>query len=134
MSNSGPLNWQNCLKIELLLFSKPLHLLQFEFLIICLFYISLVVEYMSGGSVYDYLHKQRGSFKLPTVLKVAIDVSKGMNYLHQNNIIHRDLKAANLLMDENEVRFSFQLRLKTIYFVCCIIVKCFQLLWYMSDS
>lgn len=63
----------------------------------------IVTEFMSGGSVYDYLHKQRGSFKLPSLLKVAIDVSKGMNYLHQNNIIHRDLKAANLLMDENEV-------------------------------
>jgi len=60
-------------------------------------------EFMSGGSVYDYLHKHRGTFKLPSLLKVAIDVSKGMNYLHQNNIIHRDLKAANLLMDENEV-------------------------------
>lgn len=63
----------------------------------------IVTEYMSGGSVYDYLHKQRGTFKLPSLLKVAIDISKGMNYLHQNNIIHRDLKAANLLMDENEV-------------------------------
>ncbi|CAN6688198.1 unnamed protein product [Malus baccata var. baccata] len=63
----------------------------------------IVTEYMSGGSVYDYLHKQRGVFKLPSLLKVAIDVSKGMTYLHQNNIIHRDLKAANLLMDENEV-------------------------------
>ncbi|XP_075511316.1 serine/threonine-protein kinase STY46-like isoform X2 [Primulina tabacum] len=63
----------------------------------------IVTEYMSGGSVYDYLHKQKGTFKLPSLLKVAIDVSKGMNYLHQNNIIHRDLKAANLLMDENEV-------------------------------
>lgn len=64
------------------------------------------IEFMSGGSVYDYLHKQKGVFKLPTLLKVAIDVSKGMNYLHQNNIIHRDLKAANLLMDENEVSLS----------------------------
>ncbi|XP_023553631.1 serine/threonine-protein kinase STY46-like isoform X1 [Cucurbita pepo subsp. pepo] len=63
----------------------------------------IVTEFMSGGSVYDYLHKQKGTFRLPTLLKVAIDVSKGMNYLHQNNIIHRDLKAANLLMDENEV-------------------------------
>ncbi|XP_076883495.1 serine/threonine-protein kinase STY46-like [Bidens hawaiensis] len=63
----------------------------------------IVTEYMSGGSVYDYLHKQRGTFKLPTLLKVSIDISMGMNYLHQNNIIHRDLKAANLLMDEHEV-------------------------------
>ncbi|KAL5788926.1 hypothetical protein ACOSP7_005875 [Xanthoceras sorbifolium] len=63
----------------------------------------IITEFMSGGSVYDYLHKQKGVFKLPSLLKVAIDVSKGMNYLHQNNIIHRDLKAANLLMDENEV-------------------------------
>lgn len=63
---------------------------------------------MSGGSVYDFLHKQKGVFKLPSLLKVAIDVSKGMNYLHQNNIIHRDLKAANLLMDENEVRDSLK--------------------------
>ncbi|XP_052308133.1 serine/threonine-protein kinase STY46 isoform X11 [Populus trichocarpa] len=63
----------------------------------------IVTEFMHGGSVYDYLHKQRGVFKLPNLLKVAIDVSKGMDYLHQNNIIHRDLKGANLLMDENEV-------------------------------
>ncbi|XP_059438560.1 serine/threonine-protein kinase STY17 [Corylus avellana] len=63
----------------------------------------IVTEFMSKGSVYDFLHKQRSLFKLPSLLKVAIDISKGMNYLHQNNIIHRDLKTANLLMDENEV-------------------------------
>ncbi|WVZ65752.1 hypothetical protein U9M48_015067 [Paspalum notatum var. saurae] len=61
----------------------------------------IVTEYMSGGSVYDYLHKHKGVFKLPALVGVAMDVSKGMSYLHQNNIIHRDLKTANLLMDEN---------------------------------
>ncbi|KAG7618875.1 Protein kinase domain [Arabidopsis thaliana x Arabidopsis arenosa] len=66
-------------------------------------HLCIVTEFMPGGSVYDYLHKQKGVFKLPTLFKVAIDICKGMSYLHQNNIIHRDLKAANLLMDENEV-------------------------------
>ncbi|KAH6799880.1 ACT-like protein tyrosine kinase family protein [Perilla frutescens var. hirtella] len=63
----------------------------------------IVTEFMSGGSVYDALHKEKGALKLPAILKVAIDVTRGMSYLHQNNIIHRDLKAANLLMDENDV-------------------------------
>ncbi|XP_062163679.1 serine/threonine-protein kinase STY17-like isoform X2 [Alnus glutinosa] len=63
----------------------------------------LVTEYMSGGSMYDFLHKQKSVLTLPSLIRVAIDVSEGMNYLHQNNIIHRDLKAANLLIDGNGV-------------------------------
>nr|XP_009802147.1 PREDICTED: probable serine/threonine-protein kinase DDB_G0267514 isoform X2 [Nicotiana sylvestris] len=63
----------------------------------------IVTEFMSRGSIYNFLHKQKGAFKLPTLLKAAADVSKGMNYLHQNKIIHRDLKTANLLMDEHGV-------------------------------
>ncbi|XP_013643362.2 serine/threonine-protein kinase STY8 isoform X2 [Brassica napus] len=61
----------------------------------------IVTEFMSRGSIYDFLHKQKCAFKLQTLLKVALDVAKGMCYLHQNNIIHRDLKTANLLMDEH---------------------------------
>ncbi|KAK4752061.1 hypothetical protein SAY87_020859 [Trapa incisa] len=73
----------------------------------------IVTEFISGGSIYDFLHKHKGVFKLPTLLKVATDVSKGINYLHENNIIHRDLKAANILMDKNEKAdvFSFWIML-----------------------
>lgn len=60
----------------------------------------IVFEYMSGGSVYDWIRRE-GPLKLSTVLKVCVEVSRGMDYLHQRNIIHRDLKAANLLLDEN---------------------------------
>lgn len=63
----------------------------------------IVTEFMAGGSLYDYLHRKNHIFKMPMLLRVALDIAKGMDYLHQNNIIHRDLKAANLLLDENEV-------------------------------
>ncbi|KAJ8539586.1 hypothetical protein K7X08_013838 [Anisodus acutangulus] len=66
-------------------------------------HLCIITEFMSGGSLYDFLHKKKSFFRLPSLLKVAIDVSKGMSYLHQNKIIHRDLKTANLLMDENQV-------------------------------
>lgn len=66
-------------------------------------HLCIVTEFLSGGSLYDYLHSQEGTLRLPTLVKYAIDVSKGMEYLHENKIIHRDLKAANLLMDMNYV-------------------------------
>ncbi|XP_015865793.2 serine/threonine-protein kinase STY46 [Ziziphus jujuba] len=66
-------------------------------------HLCIVTEYMPGGSLYDYLHKNHNVMKLPQLLKFAIDVCRGMEYLHQNNIIHRDLKTANLLMDTHNV-------------------------------
>jgi len=42
---------------------------------------------------------------LITILKIAISISKGMDYLHQNDIIHRDLKTANLLIGYDQVRY-----------------------------
>ncbi|KAL9394603.1 hypothetical protein Peur_013888 [Populus x canadensis] len=66
-------------------------------------HLCIVTEFMHGGSLYDYLHKNHNVLKLPQLLNFAIDVCKGMEYLHQNNIIHRDLKTANLLMDTQNV-------------------------------
>eukprot|EP00899_Mesostigma_viride_P028315 jgi/Mesvir1/8669/Mv02609-RA.1 len=63
----------------------------------------IVTEFMSGGSVYDFLHRKNVHLKTASILKVGLDVARGMDYLHRNNIIHRDLKTANLLLDENEV-------------------------------
>jgi len=34
------------------------------------------------------------------VIRMALEVARGMQYLHQKHFIHRDLKSHNLLVDE----------------------------------
>jgi serine/threonine protein kinase len=60
-------------------------------------------EYMPGGNLYDFLHKKNITLELSVILRIAIGISRGMDYLHQNNIIHRDLKTANLLIGNGQV-------------------------------
>ncbi|GER47879.1 protein kinase [Striga asiatica] len=66
-------------------------------------HLCIVTDYTPGGSLYEYLHKNHHVLKLPQLLKFAIDICRGMEYLHQKNVIHRDLKTANLLMDTHNV-------------------------------
>ncbi|KFM25018.1 Tyrosine-protein kinase isoform SRK1 [Auxenochlorella protothecoides] len=62
----------------------------------------IVFEYMQRGSVYEYIRKT-GPLRVSQVLKFALEVCRGMDYLHKRRIVHRDLKAANLLLDETGV-------------------------------
>jgi len=64
----------------------------------------IIMEYMTMGSLYDILHNEKISddiLKPSKRLKMALQVARGMNYLHSSNIIHRDLKSLNLLLDED---------------------------------
>ncbi|XP_042869401.1 mitogen-activated protein kinase kinase kinase 1-like [Penaeus japonicus] len=59
---------------------------------------SVFTEWMAGGSVATMLDKY-GTFSEHVILKYTKQVLAGLAYLHDNKILHRDLKGANLLVD-----------------------------------
>jgi len=62
------------------------------------FSISIFLEYISGGSVGSCLRKH-GKFEEPVVSSLTRQTLNGLAYLHSEGILHRDLKADNILLD-----------------------------------
>ena len=66
--------------------------------------IFLVTEFCEGGTLFDILYRKHIDRKLTfkQKVKILLDVTRGMQFLHQlkRQIIHRDLKSLNILIDK----------------------------------
>ncbi|GLG92961.1 Calcium/calmodulin-dependent protein kinase type II alpha chain [Gryllus bimaculatus] len=62
--------------------------------------IYLVTEFASGGEIFDYL-VSKGRMSEKEARRVFHQIVAAVSYCHKRNIVHRDLKAENLLLDGN---------------------------------
>ncbi|XP_078069060.1 proto-oncogene tyrosine-protein kinase LCK-like [Mustelus asterias] len=61
--------------------------------------IYIVTEYMAKGSLLDFLKTDEGSkIQLAKLIDMSAQIAEGMAYIEQKNYIHRDLRAANILV------------------------------------
>uniref|UniRef100_A0A672SCI3 non-specific serine/threonine protein kinase n=1 Tax=Sinocyclocheilus grahami TaxID=75366 RepID=A0A672SCI3_SINGR len=58
----------------------------------------LVTEYAKNGEIFDYLAKH-GRLSEPEARRKFWQILSAVEYCHNRNIVHRDLKAENLLLD-----------------------------------
>ncbi|XP_057544245.1 serine/threonine/tyrosine-protein kinase HT1 [Amaranthus tricolor] len=62
----------------------------------------IVTEYLSEGSLRAYLHKlEHETLPLEKLISMALEIARGMEYVHAEGIIHRDLKPENILIDQD---------------------------------
>jgi protein kinase X len=58
----------------------------------------MLMEYVNGGELFSYLRKQ-GRLSIDGARFYAAEILLAFSYLHEKNIVYRDLKPENLLLD-----------------------------------
>ncbi|XP_047122597.1 uncharacterized protein LOC124806071 [Hydra vulgaris] len=59
---------------------------------------SIIMEFMEGGSLFDKISNE-GALDEKTASEKSYQILCGLDYLHNKNIVHRDIKSANILLD-----------------------------------
>jgi len=60
----------------------------------------LVLEYMPQGSLHDLLHNKQADIAWDARKRMAMDITRGLIYLHAANIVHGNIKTTNVLLKE----------------------------------
>jgi len=67
--------------------------------------LDLVMEFCSGGSLRTIV-REKGGLPESRVIQYTRQILNGLSYLHAHGIIHRDIKAANILLDGKIVKLA----------------------------
>ncbi|CAG8642781.1 6819_t:CDS:2, partial [Dentiscutata heterogama] len=63
----------------------------------------MVLQFANNEDLRGFLHNRFSELDWPTKIKMANEISRGINYLHSENIVHRDLHDKNILVHDGRM-------------------------------
>lgn len=69
--------------------------------------LNVILEYCGGGSLRQLYKKRKSGLPEVEIINYVREILAGLNYLHEQGVVHRDVKAANVLLnDKGEVKLA----------------------------
>ena len=62
-------------------------------------------QYISGGTLEDLVQSDH-VFPWSLRIRLSLDIAKGMEYLHNNHMLHRDLNSHNVLLRSFGLKYT----------------------------
>ena len=91
-------------ELRILKFCHCPFLLNYHYSYVSNHHINIITNFAKYSDLFKIInsHKlKKQNFEENTIWGYFIQISLGIEYLHYNNIIHRDIKVANVFLDEN---------------------------------
>ena len=67
-------------------------------------YFNIITTFYEGGDIYKKIQNQNGEyFKEEQILNWMVQILLGLNYIHKNGIIHRDIKPQNIFIQNSHI-------------------------------
>lgn len=61
----------------------------------------IVMEIVNGNTLRDYLNNMQGFMKEEAIINIGLQIASALSQAHQNDIVHRDIKSQNILVNEH---------------------------------
>ncbi|RIA80754.1 kinase-like domain-containing protein [Glomus cerebriforme] len=66
----------------------------------------LIMQYANNGDLKNYLKNNFKNLTWDDKKKLAFQIANGLNYLHNENVLHRDLHSKNIVIHENNAKIT----------------------------
>ena len=65
-----------------------------------------ITQYVNGGALEQLIQDKSIDLPVSLRLQLTMDIAQGMDYLHRNSMLHRDLNSKNCLLRKQGTKYT----------------------------